>query len=94
MLYLFGLIFGGSYGGYVPQAVRSLGEIVGTRALGTLLGILELGFTIAGALGAEFGGYIFDLTGSYDYGFLAGGILCLLAAAISASSARAGSEFM
>lgn len=50
----------------VPLTSAIIGQIFGTRYFGTLFGIVFLGHQAGAFLGASLGGYLFDLTGSYD----------------------------
>ena len=79
MLYIFAVIFGFAYGGCVPQWGAMVGEFFGLRAMGTTLGVVMFFATIGGAIGPLLGGHIFDLTDSYRYAFLMGGISIAIA---------------
>ncbi|TCI00017.1 MFS transporter [Roseococcus sp. SYP-B2431] len=50
----------------VPPTVALCARNWGTRWLATIFGIVFLGHQLGGFTGAFLGGYIFDLTGSYD----------------------------
>ncbi len=66
----------------VPLTSALLGQIFGTRYFGTLFGIVFLGHQAGAFLGAWLGGYIFDLTASYDMIWLINIALGLFAALI------------
>lgn len=68
--------------GTVPLTSGLVGQIFGIRHLATLFGLVFLAHQIGAFLGAWLGGYIFDLTGSYDEMWLIAIGLGLLAAAI------------
>ena len=68
--------------GTVPLTSGLVGQIFGVRHLATLFGLVLLAHQIGAFLGAWLGGYIFDLTGSYDEMWLFAIGLGLLAAAI------------
>ena len=70
MLYLFGAAFGFANGGLISAITAQLGDIFGLRKIGTILGMLDIGWGIGAALGAAAGGYIFDATLSYQRAFL------------------------
>ncbi len=79
MLYIFGIIF--SFGlwassGLVPAITA---ELFGLRSIGTIYGSIAFGGSVGGAFGPMLVGYLYDVTGSYQLGF----VLCLLVSTIS-----------
>jgi MFS family permease len=68
--------------GTVPLTSGLVGQIFGVRHLATLFGLVFLCHQIGAFLGAWLGGYIFDLTGSYDEMWLIAIGLGLLAAVV------------
>ena len=64
------LIFAGAIGflwlGTVPLTSGLVARVFGPRYLGALFGIVFFSHQMGGFLGAWLGGYMFDLTGSYD----------------------------
>ncbi|NIM44939.1 MAG: MFS transporter [Nitrososphaeria archaeon] len=83
MLYVFAIIFGFSYGGWVPQYPNMMRDFFGLRHAGILMGILSTGWGLGGLLGPTLGGLIFDLSGNYQSAFLLGEIVSILAFLIS-----------
>ena len=70
MLYLFVALYGFNHGGIITVISPAVAELFGTRAQGSLLGIVvSIGITIS-ALGPLLAGYIFDVTGGYNLAFL------------------------
>jgi len=69
MFYLFAVVYGLSWGGLgvVPYAMAA--DIFGERNLGLILGMINVGFAIGSAIGPLLGGFIFDVTGSYNVAF-------------------------
>jgi MFS family permease len=65
MLYLFAIIFGIGSGGIIALQALATAESFGLRSLGIILGTVTFIYTIGGATGAFFSGFIFDLMGSY-----------------------------
>ncbi len=51
----------------VPLTIHLVAHLHGTRFMATLYGIVFLGHQAGGFLGAWFGGWVYDRTGSYDY---------------------------
>ncbi len=70
MLRLFAVVFGFTYGGFVPLMTIVTVEIFGLSSLGIILGSILLLGTVGGALGPFLAGGIFDITGSYSLAFL------------------------
>ncbi len=67
--------------GTVPLTSGLIGQIFGVRYLSTLFGIVFFSHQIGAFLGVWLGGYIFDVTGSYDivwYVSIALGVLSAL----------------
>jgi len=83
MLYLFAVLFGFFYGGWVAMPTPLTAELFGLTYLGANLGAITTTFGIGGALGPVIAGYIFDVTGSYFIAFFACAIIFSLAAALS-----------
>jgi len=79
MLYLFAAVFGFAYGGCVPQLPVIAGEIFELKAIGAIIGVQMLGIAIGGAIGPLLGGYVSDVTGSYYFAFMVGGMCTILA---------------
>jgi predicted MFS family arabinose efflux permease len=63
---LFGAMIGFLWLGTVPLTSALVGQIFGVQYLSTLFGIVFLSHQVGSFLGVWLGGYLFDLTGSYD----------------------------
>jgi len=63
---LFGAIMGLMWLSTVPVTSALVAQIFGPRYMGTLFGVVFFSHQMGAFLGAWLGGYIFDLTGSYD----------------------------
>ena len=74
ILYLFAAIFG--FGLWSSGAIMApiTAELFGLKSHGTILACTAFASAVGGAVGPVLVGYIFDVTGSYQLGF----ILCLL----------------
>ena len=66
MLFLFAVIYGFAHGGFFTVMSPTVAELFDTGSHGVLFGIILFCGTIGGAIGPLLGGYIFDLTGSYQ----------------------------
>jgi MFS family permease len=78
--YRLAVILGFAFSAVVPIRMGVVSPLFGLRAVGTIVGILSLSFSV-GAIGGPFlTGYIFDAAGSYDPAFLIFGGLLLAAA--------------
>jgi MFS transporter, OFA family, oxalate/formate antiporter len=80
-LYVFGLIFGISYGGSSTITALLAAELFGLRSLGILIGTFGAVVSVGGAIGPIVVGHIFDVTGSYQWAFLVcsiSAVVCLV----------------
>ncbi|MBI2311909.1 MAG: MFS transporter [Betaproteobacteria bacterium] len=82
--YVFATLMGLTWLGTVPLTNGLVAQIFGVQYLATLFSIAFLGHQVGSFLGAWYGGYMFDLTGSYQAVWMfaialsiAAGILCL-----------------
>jgi MFS family permease len=71
MFYLFAAVFGVAYGGIVAVQSPSVAELFGLSSHGVILGANVFMSTLGAAIGPLLAGGIFDITGSYDWAFLA-----------------------
>jgi MFS family permease len=78
MLYVFSAAFGASYGCLSPATTSIVGDTFGVRNIGTIFGILEVGWVLGAATGPALAGYIFDTFGSYLLGFWFGALASLI----------------
>lgn len=78
-LYLSATIFGFGNGGSISAITILISETLGVRQIGTVLGILEIGWGMGSAAGPIVGGLIFDATNSYFLAFLIGAIALAIA---------------
>lgn len=79
MLFLFSVVFGFSYGGVGTVYPAIVGDYFGRRQVASLIGAIMAIAGNAAAIGPILGGYIHDLTQSYQLTFWAGGLTNLLA---------------
>ena len=80
MLYLFALVFGFTFGGEVPTMAALISDTFGLSRIGTIFGLLEVGFGVGAAIGPAMGGFIFDASGSYSLAFLLGAVTMVIVA--------------
>lgn len=83
MLYVFALCFGFMWGGSGTVITALIGDLFGTRSLGTIMGIMSAGWALGAAIGPAIGGFIFDMSGNYFMAFGSGAgalfaVVCLL----------------
>ena len=83
MLFLFGAIYGFAYGGHSPIFPALVGEMLGLRHMGKIIGVAAFFWGMGAALGPVLAGYILDTTGSYTSAFLVGALGMLTAAALT-----------
>ncbi len=84
MFYMFAVFFGFAYGGFISAAGPLVAELFGLRSLGLIFGLTDNGFTIGAAVGPLLVGYIFDVTGSYQFAFLLSAVIPIVGLALIA----------
>jgi MFS family permease len=77
MFYLFAAVIGLAWGGMSAMMSPLVAELFGLSSHGVILGLAVFIMNIGGALGPYFAGGIFDITGSYDWAFLASMIVSI-----------------
>jgi len=70
--YAFAILFGIGHSAGNPILATTIADIFAGNKIGTIYGFLEISFGIGMAFGAWFGGYVYDLTGSYRWAFAVG----------------------
>ena len=73
--YIAAILFGATSGSILPLFALILREYYGPKVMGTLYGFIFLVASIGIGVGPYFGGYIFDLTGSYLSMYIISGII-------------------
>ncbi len=73
-LYVFAVIFGFGYGGLSCMQSLMAAELFGLLSVGAVTAVFSFCFNIGGAIGPVVAGYIFDISGSYQWAF----IICLV----------------
>jgi MFS family permease len=61
------LTFGVGFNGMAPVYASAVSDRFAGKNLGTILGLLDLGFGLGSALGPWWAGWVFDRYGSYDH---------------------------
>ncbi|MBI2874152.1 MAG: MFS transporter, partial [Firmicutes bacterium] len=80
-LFIFAVLYGLSSFSSAPPTSSLVGDIFGSKSVGTLLGLITMGHQIFGAVGTYLAALVFESTGSYSL-ILQVGILILVGAAI------------
>ncbi len=70
MFFLFAIVNGIANGGLFSGFSPLLGDVFGLQRIGTILGLMEIGWGIGAASGPLLGGYIFDTSASYSLAFI------------------------
>jgi MFS family permease len=83
-LYLFAILFGATFFTTAPLSSTMVGQLFGPAHQGAIFGMANLFHHLAGGLGSYAGGLAFDLSRSYQGIFLAGGIIVLGSALVTA----------
>ncbi len=81
-LYLFAAAFGIAFGGLLAPLGALTGDTFGLRHIGKIMAVMEGGWMLGGAVGPAFTGYVFDISGSYSFGFLGGMLAALISVAL------------
>jgi MFS family permease len=84
MLYLFALVYGFAFGGFSPATAALIGDTFGVSKIGSILGVLEIGFGAGAATGPVIGGLIYDVRGNYFLAFLLGALAMMVIALLIA----------
>jgi MFS family permease len=71
MLYVYAICFGFFSGINSPTYAAAVADIFIGNHFGAILGFINVGFGFGNSIGAWLGGYLFDLTGSYDVAVIA-----------------------
>jgi len=83
LLFIFAMLFGTLDFATVPPTAGLIASHLGVSTMGFNMGILFLGHSLGGALGAVAGGALFDLFQTYDWTWIAGLALALVAAVLA-----------
>ena len=70
MLYIFVALYGFAHGGLFTPLSPMITDLFGLRSHGTIFGTIYLIGQIGSSIGPVVVGYIFDVTGSYQIGFI------------------------
>ena len=80
VFYLLSVLVGFAFSATVPVRMGVTPPLFGLKAIGALLGLTALAFSVGAIVGPFLAGYIFDSTGGYDLAFLIFGVLLLVGA--------------
>jgi MFS family permease len=84
MFYLFAIVYGFAFGGFDILVTALIGDIFGLHSLGTIMGMLVVGWGIGAAFGPAVGGLIFDVFQNYFMAFMIGALAMMVAASFIA----------
>ena len=70
MFYIFALIYGFAHGSMFTLISPMVAELFGLSSHGVIFGSVYFVGTVGGTIGPIVTGYIFDVTGSYQLGFI------------------------
>jgi MFS family permease len=82
MLYGFSIVWGVGYGGLATLMPAISGQYFGRRNFGAIYGWVTMATVFGGAIGSTFGGWIYDMRGSYNLAWYACVGMWLVAMAI------------
>ncbi|MFH1650899.1 MAG: MFS transporter [Chloroflexota bacterium] len=72
LFYLIAAACGIVWAGFGPPLIMVVGNTFGVAHLGAIFGTLDVGFGLGAAIGPAVGGYVFDISGSYNLAFIIG----------------------
>jgi MFS family permease len=72
------LVLGVGFASADTMLAKAVPEVFGTRALGSILGVLNLGWRFGAALGPVSAGFLYDVTGAYTIPFGAAPVVVLV----------------
>ena len=81
MLYVYAVFFGLFSGLNGPTMVTSMADIFQGKHFGAILGFANIGFGLGNSVGSWYGGYVFDVFGSYRPAFITATAAIIVAAA-------------
>ncbi len=70
MLYTFAAVYGFAHGGLFTLISPMVAQLFGLDSHGVIFGTIYFFGTVGGSIGPVLVGYIFDVTGSYQLGFI------------------------
>lgn len=70
MLFIFAVLYGFAHGALFALMSPAVAEIFGLSSHGVIFGTVTFIGTVGGTIGPVMAGYIFDMTGSYQWAFL------------------------
>lgn len=79
MLYGIAIVFGFSFGGLDILIMALIGDVFGSRHIGTIMGLMSACWAIGAAAGPAVGGFSFDIAGSYFIAFGVGAAAMVIA---------------
>jgi MFS family permease len=72
MFFLFAILFGLGNGGLFSGVTSLLGDTFGLDRIGSILGLLEIGWGLGAGIGPLIAGFIYDTSSSYSLAFILG----------------------
>lgn len=72
------LVLGVGFASADTMLAKAVPEVFGTRALGSILGVLNMGWRFGAALGPVTAGFLYDVTGAYTIPFGAAPVVVLV----------------
>ena len=79
MLYIYSFLVGVNVGGLAPILPGLIADYFGRKHFGVIYGLSHFMVILGILIGSIYGGWIFDITGSYSFAFLTSVVLSLIA---------------
>jgi len=74
LFYAVAVVFGMGTAGASITYPKIVADIFGVTSMGTIIGLLAMGWNIGAGIGPPLAGWIFDQTESYDLAYILGGV--------------------
>jgi MFS family permease len=82
LVYVFSIFYGIGSGMTLPVLMAATGDLFQGKNLGSIIGVLMIGGFAGGALGVWGGGYLYDVTKSYEAMFIVAGTVMIASGAL------------
>lgn len=82
VLFLFAVVFGVAYGGFIALSPAVMAELFGTAGMGRVIGVLYTSAGFGALVGPPLAGLIIDRTGSYRWAIAAAMVLAFIGWAV------------
>jgi MFS family permease len=79
VFFVLGGLFSLGFSGCAPLTASMVGDLFGLRSVGTIIGLINVGWSLGSAFGPYFAGYVYDTANNYALAFLSAGMIVITA---------------